>query len=234
MKKTTIALLPVIGILLSGCFHTPPADSQQNETVSQDKSEPSPLAMFLESFSQVKSYQATVETSQDDITRTIIIKYLAPSTTHVSVDSEEGLTEIITTSEASYFKASSSQNWLKLSVQRKNEGEEFIFSSNDFNRDFDPENDSLSYIGQTSCGNNTCHTYKSQDENGVITTISFDTTEYLLRQLDINSPEGESTTITYQYIDITINVPEDVEEFAIPENPTPEDIQKLQDIYNTN
>jgi len=232
MKK--IVLIGIFSLFLSACSF-PFTLPWQKTPVGQEVDLTQPggdtrLTKFFENFSQIKSYRTTIQTSADQASK-IIMEYQAPDTTHTYIESDQGTTENIFTPEASYTKAPNSDTWYKMEVQKADEAQDYQFNTEDLKKDFYEDSPTMTYLGEKPCGDLTCHAYQSSIED-ITTIIYFDTSDYLIRLIETQVSDGSTSTITYgSFNQITIDIPTNVQEFAIPENPSLEDIQKLQELY---
>lgn len=235
-------IVPVFAaIILTGCSLFSSQTSQDNksdttgeaslaESIIYDEN----LLNFFQAFTNQESYTIAITQETESEAQEFSIQFQKPDKIRTTTPTDEGVAEFIYINEDSYMLMPGTENWIKLSIPRTDEvldiGDIDIESWQTQASDY-PE--AFEYQGEQPCRDLTCHQYAFTDNQGNQTIIAFDTQEYLLRNVTTISQDQITTTMIFTYDDVDIIAPETAEEFSIPENPTKEDIEKLQEMYGS-
>lgn len=206
MKRVAFLIIPAL--IFSACSLLPAKDqpSTKDESDTSQATPDDPLSRFTTAFSDIGSFivtAVTTDASGAEIS-TAIIKYQSPDKTHISTTTTDGTSEFISTAEGSYMRQGEGEEWLMLPTGESDPTINF-FNKTDIEAEFTQEN-LPTYLGKKACGEYTCHVYQ-QVEEGATTNIYFDTTTFLPRLITTTVTSGETTSMTYEYTDVTIDVP---------------------------
>lgn len=222
MIKAKLLLL-ISSILLVGCVQ-----SVQESNPDAPKTNDPHIDAFLQSYAKPEFYQISVTTG-DETNQEYRIHFQAPDTYYTRTYQDGQQVEFIYQGENIYMKSAQDQ-WLKLPIAKSDPARSYqSFDHEAIYQYFQNQENTFTSKGQQQCAAGMCSVYDISNQDQQTSSIFIDTNTNQISQIYLNDPAQTILSFTYQSLPITI--PDEVVEITIPENPSPEDITQLEQIY---
>lgn len=175
------------------------------------------LCKFFTSYKEHKNYKVTGKTVSGEEESTSVIKAEGKDKTHMTVSGGGLNMETITIGKTTYTKGADGTWWKQTSDDTKLEEGKSESEEIELVEPTEAETSMIEYkkIGKEKCGDLECLKYEVIDPKSSDTTqyIWFDTKDYQIRRMTIESPDG-SSDMTYSYEDVKVTEPSPVKELG--------------------
>lgn len=212
MKKVLIIGAVVVMVLFAaaGGYLLFIADDKEEATTSSQTETTSTSSEFSPVSTEGVAMIATITTTQDGEKNAFVMKFDGEGVSEYTTEQNGESVRFVTTKEA-YFMCNS-QGCFKYSNTQAQTGatnpDEYEYSQSDI----DAFKANSTYKGQKSCGDSMCDVWEVSNFNGSGTaTFYLDTSSKRIMKIESTS-NGSTTTIEYEYTDVTIEVPTDAQE----------------------
>lgn len=188
-------------------------DDSNSQNTSQSTDNQSSENQFAPASTEGLEFKATITTTGGGTAGTSTIEHDDQGNTRYTASRSGQQTEIIYTMDAYYM--CTADNCIKYPIsQSSNSG----FNPSDYTYDeskISGYRSGSTYQGQQSCPGGTCDVW-SVSSGGVSSTIFIDADSKRIVQVE-GSVGGVTSRTVYEYVDVTISIPEDAQEINLPQ-----------------
>jgi len=223
-KNAIIALAIGVLVVAGGVFAFISSNSDDSNSTNSSETNPSsdsasnPLGLDLASIDG--SYRVTITNTANGSTNNVVTEIDTNGNTKSTITSNGANSSFIFVNNETYVENPSDGTWLKFPA---NDSATPV-SANDLNVGYTKSDiDDLAGLnivdqGTGPCSAGTCRVYSKTDEGGDSGTIKVDTKTNRLSDVELNSTDGGSIQMVYDYAaDINITAPENYTEYKIPD-----------------
>lgn len=158
------------------------------------------------------AFEATISGTQEGQPYNATLKFDGDGNSEIITSSDGQEYKLITTPDA--FYSCSNGTCYKMS----NSAGSQTFDTSDYEyteEDITAFRSTSTYVGERTCASGTCNVWQLSDETGNTTLLYVDTGTNRITQIDLTS-NGETVTISYDYKNVTIEIPANATELQTP------------------